>query len=109
MGSASASAVCTSAVVAPSRSGLTGEVAADLVGVQVGLGEQIAHARRRERPAVDGKPDEGLQQSQRGRRLAADRAFDPAERAGHRVDPREGKRLRDLEVGVDARMSGGRP
>ena len=41
--------------------GLAGEVAADLVGVQVGLGEQVAHAGQREVPAVAGGAQELLE------------------------------------------------
>ena len=41
--------------------GLAREVAADLVGVQVGLGEQVAHAGQREVPAVARGPQELLE------------------------------------------------
>ena len=50
--------------------GLGGEVAADLVGVEVGLGEQVAHAGQRGVPAVGGGAQELLEhrQLQRARR-----------------------------------------
>ena len=44
--------------------GLAGEVAADLVGVQVGLGEQVADAGQREVPAVAGGAQELLEHRQ---------------------------------------------
>ncbi len=43
---------------------LAGEVAADLVGVEVGLGEQVAHAGERQLPAVARRAEELLQHRQ---------------------------------------------
>ena len=50
---------------------LGGEVAAHLVGVEVGLGEQVAHAGQRGVPAIGGGPQELLEHRQlQGRPIA---------------------------------------
>ena len=50
--SARRSSACTAATASPSRYASAGEVAADLVGAQVALGHQVAHAGGGHRPAV---------------------------------------------------------
>ena len=77
---------------------LAGEVAADLVGVQVGLGEEVAHAGLGQLPAVGGVAQEHLRDRQARRhrpvRRARPAALEPA-RAGARCAccrPRPGPR-----------------
>ena len=62
--------------------GLAGEVAAGLVGVQVGLGHQVADAGLGQLPAVGGRGHELLQHRQRVR-LAVDVGLDGAEQPRH--------------------------
>ena len=83
---------------------LAGEVAADLVGEEVGLGEQVAHAGQRELPPVAGGAEELLQhrelQDGAGRVRVA---LDPAQQRGDvlRAGPRQ--HVVDLDVGVGPR------
>ncbi len=69
-----------------------GEVAADLVGVQVALGEQVAHAGQRQLPAVGGRAQELLQHRQAARAcspvVGRPTSLDPAEQRGDVVDSR---------------------
>ena len=76
---------------------LGGEVAADLVGVQVGLREQVAHRRQRELPAVAGGPQELLQHPQ-----LQPVALDPSQQLRDVVRPGAGEPFVDLDVGVGA-------
>jgi hypothetical protein len=90
--------------------GLTGEVPAHLVGVQVGLGEQVPNAGEREVPAVAGGAQELLQHRQLERLLswlallAADRCeLEPAVEGGHVLAAVLGQRPMDHDVRVEAR------
>ncbi|HVM28540.1 MAG TPA: hypothetical protein VM433_12840 [Mycobacteriales bacterium] len=80
---------------------LRGEVATDLVGVQVGLGEQVPDAGGGHRPALGGRALEVLQHGE-GRRLVAHPPLEPAEGRGHVRAAGVGERPRHLEVGVGA-------
>jgi hypothetical protein len=76
------------------------EVAADLVGSQVPLGEQVAHARLGHGPAVGGVGGEVLEHPERDR-LPAQHALDRALEAGY-VDAADRlQRPVQLEVRVD--------
>jgi hypothetical protein len=77
------------------------EVAAHLVGVQVLLGEQVAHARQRQVPAVGGRPQELLQHPEVERRRVGS-VLDPPVEGGHVRGLGQGESLVDLDVGIDA-------
>jgi hypothetical protein len=84
--------------------GLAGEVAADLVGVQVGLGEQVADAGQRQVPAVAGGAQELLEHRELDGRVGL--LVDQVEPAVERGDVRRaglGEDLVDRDVGVHAR------
>ena len=86
--------------------GLAREVPADLVGVQVRLGEQVADAGQREVPAVARGAQELLEHRQLHRLVGAHgRAVElqPAVERGDVVAALLGERLVDLDVGVAAR------
>ena len=102
-GSASASVSWVSASARAQPGGLAGEVATDLLGVQVGLGEQVADAGQREVPAVARGAQELLQHRQLDGgvgRLVDD--VDPAEEGGDVVGPGAREHLVDGDVRVDA-------
>ena len=86
--------------------GLAGEVAADLVGVQVGLGEEVAHAGQGEVPAVARGAEELLEHRQLdGGVGAVDVVVDEVEPAVERGDVGRaglGEDLVDRDVGVHA-------
>ena len=84
--------------------GLAGEVAADLVGVQVGLGEQVAHAGQRQVPAVARGAEELLEHRELDGRVGVvvDEVEPPVERGDVRR-PGLGEDLVDRDVGVDPR------
>ena len=77
---------------------LAGEVAAHLVGVQVGLGEQVAHAGQGEVPAVGGRAQELLDHPE-----VVLAGLDPAVEGRDVVVLGLGEHLVDLDVGVAAR------
>ena len=80
--------------------GLAGEVAADLVGAQVGLGEQVAHAGQGHRPAV-GRVRRVLLQHRDGHGLAVERALDRPEQGRHLGAALAAQRPVQLEVRVE--------
>ena len=89
----------------PEPVGLAGEVATDLVGVQVGLGEQVAGAGQRELPAVAGGAQELLQHGQLDRRVlgVGRRELHPAVELGDAAGAAAAECLVDLDVGVHSR------
>ncbi len=90
----------------PEPVGLAREVAADLVGVQVGLGEEVAHAGQRQVPAVAGGAQELLEHREVQRLLLGSvgvaGSLHPAVEGGDVVAAGLGQRLVDLDVGVVA-------
>ena len=84
--------------------GLSGEVPADLVGVEVPLAQQVTDRALREIPALDPAREELLGEGE----VPASRV-DPAVRLSdvRAADP--GQRGVDLDVGVQPRWGAGRP
>ena len=88
--------------------GLAGEVAADLVGVQVGLGEEVADARRARGPSRRWRcaGTAGASRAASWCRAVVGVRVDPVEPAVERGDvvgAGPGQHVVDLDVGVDAR------
>ncbi len=81
---------------------LTGEVAADLVGVQVTLGEQVADAGQRELPAVAGGAQELLEHRELDDVVPL-AGLQPAVERGDVVGPGARQHLVDGDVGIEAR------
>ncbi len=81
---------------------LAGEVTADLVGVQVGLREQVADARQRELPAVARGAEELLQHRELERLLVV-AGLQPAEQRGDVLALALGQCAVDDHVGVASR------
>ena len=69
---------------------LGGEVAADLVGMEIGLGEQVADAGERDLPAVTRGAEELLQHREMNRCSVLRRRLDPSVEVGdvRRARPR---------------------
>ena len=82
--------------------GLAGEVAAHLVGGQVGLAEQVADAGGGHRPALGRVLRVGGQHGQRDRLAALVGALHRAEQLGHVWAAGPGQHPVELDVGVDA-------
>ena len=107
-GSARPAARGPRATASPSRWASPAKSPPDLVGVQVGLGEQVAHAGQRELPAVARGAQELLQHRQLQRSVAvvgrASAPVDPAVAARATLsEPGLGEHVVDLDVGVAAR------
>ena len=86
--------------------GLAGEVATDLVGVQVGLGEQVTHAGERQLPSVAGGAQELLEHRELDGlvRTVGGCELQPAVERGDVVALALRERLVDHDVGVAARV-----
>ena len=85
--------------------GLAGEVAAHLVGGQVGLAEQVAHAGGRHRPALGRVLRVGGQHAQRDRLAGSSEVVSRAEQLGDVLAAGPGQHPVELDVGVEARQT----
>jgi hypothetical protein len=81
--------------------GLAREVAAHLVGAQVRLGQQVAHAGQGHRPAV-GRVGREVLQHRQGERFALERALDRPLQCGDLPAADRAQRPVQLQVGVEA-------
>ena len=99
--SARRSSSCTTADGLAEPRGLAREVAAHLVGAQVGLGQQVAHAGQGHRPAVGRVGREVLQHRER-ERFAVEHALDRALERSDLIAVHRAQRPVHFQIGVEA-------